>query len=151
MQGTHRRNKRKQGTLKAVAKAYSTASKYQIADWKTAALFKLGSAFEEYGRFLWESERPMGLDGTQLASYEAKLKSEIQPYQKQALDTYKANVNLGIENGLENEWIQKSKLRLAELEVKLGLKATPPPMPSVGQNNSQTSNGLANKSRLNNE
>ncbi len=114
--------KRKESSLQIIVKAYNDAATYQIADWKTAALHKLGEAFEEFGHFWWTSERPDGLDATQMTSYEATLKgNKVEPFQKKALEFYRSNIKLGEENDIENDWIARSRTRLAALENVLGL------------------------------
>ncbi|MCA9732250.1 MAG: tetratricopeptide repeat protein [Deferribacteres bacterium] len=113
---------RKDAALQAVVKAYNDAATYQVADWKTAALHKLGEAFEEYAHFWWSSERPEGLDATQMASYEATLKgNKVEPYQLKAVEFYRSNIKLGEENNIQNDWIMRSRTRLVTLENVLGM------------------------------
>ncbi|KAA3658793.1 MAG: hypothetical protein DWQ10_10395 [Calditrichaeota bacterium] len=113
---------RKDAALQAVVKAYNDAATYQVADWKTAALHKLGEAFEEYAHFWWSSERPEGLDATQMASYEATLKgNKVEPYQLKAVEFYRSNIKLGEENNIKNDWIARSQTRLVTLENVLGM------------------------------
>lgn len=114
--------KRKETTLQALVDAYNKAATYQIADWKTAALHKLGESFEEFGHFWWSSERPTGLDATQMASYEATLKgNKVEPFQMKALEFYRSNIRLGEENNIENDWVARSRTRLSALENVLGM------------------------------
>lgn len=113
---------RKESTLQVIVKAYNDAATYQIADWKTAALHKLGEAFEEFGHFWWSSERPAGLDATQMASYEATLRgNKVEPFQLKALEFYQSNIKLGEENNIQNDWVTRSRTRLAALENVLGM------------------------------
>ncbi len=135
---------RKEAAFKRVIEAYTKAAKYAVADWRTAALYRIGETFEEFGRFYWDSPRPKQLDENSLSLYESKLKEQVVPLQKKALTYYRANLKTAEENNIQNDWISKSRSRAEELTIELGLAQAP--APAAGET---TGGGYVNKSEYN--
>lgn len=110
---------RKQALFKDVQTAYTTAAKYQVGEWATAAVHRIGAAFEEFARAFWESPRP-ALEGDLKVQYEQKLEERIRPFKEKAFETYEANLRQARENEIANEWVDQSRTRLQTLAVELG-------------------------------
>ncbi len=130
--------KRKVAKFQQVFTAYKGALEFQIADWSTAASFRIGMAFEEFVRAFMESPLPSGLKEEELRLYSQKLAEAARPYKERALETYKRNVEQAEANHIENSWIAESRKRLQVLviELELGRKSD-----SEGSQNSETGQG----------
>lgn len=110
---------RKQALFKDVQSAYTTAAKYQVGEWATAAVHRIGTAFEEFARAFWESPRP-ALEGDLKTQYEQKLDERIRPFKEKAFETYEANLRQARENEISNDWVNQSRTRLHTLATELG-------------------------------
>lgn len=103
---------RKKESLTKVIKSYAKAAKYRIAEWTTAASFRIGQVFEEFANALLTSPIPEGLTPDELVAYELQIKDMALPFQKKALETYTANVNRAEKNNVNNTWVSKSRDRI---------------------------------------
>ncbi len=106
-----------------VFKAYRDALEYQIADWSTAASYRIGMALEEFVRALKESPLPKNLTGEALAAYQAKLNETARPYQERALDTYVKTVDQAHVNQIDNVWVGHCRQRMQALMTELGYQS----------------------------
>jgi len=131
-----RKLKRKRAAFQQVVRAYTSAAKYKVAEWTTAASFKIGKTFEEFGQALLDSPRPANLSPEALDQYNKKLWENVLPFKEKAQKTYEANIRNAAENNIENNWILESRKRLAELrnELDLGALQGTPPADSYGAN-----------------
>jgi len=122
---------KKQKLFNEVMALYRAAAEYQVADWTTAASYKIGATFEEFARAFSEAPRPDGLSETDLGRYEEALKQKVRPFKERALETYRATISLAEENNVSNEWVENSRQRAEALAAELGVasngEATPPP------------------------
>jgi len=125
--------KRKVAKFQQVFSAYKGALEFQIADWSTAASYRIGMAFEEFVRAFMESPMPSGLKEEELRLYSQKLAEAAKPYKERALETYKRNVEQAEVNHIENNWIAESRKRLQALviELELGPKSNSEGAPEV--------------------
>ncbi len=111
--------KRKVAKFQQVFQAYKGALEYQVADWSTAASYRIGMALEEFVRAFMESPVPPGLKGDDLKLYTEKLREKTRPYKKQALETYAKNVQQAEVNHIENSWVADSRKRIKVLQTEL--------------------------------
>ena len=105
--------------LKQVLNDYKDAASYHVADWTTAASYKIGKSFEELVRAFMEAPIPDGLDGEQIEIYKANLAQYAKPYKEQALQTYQKNLEQAEANNIDNFWIKESRKRYEALLVEL--------------------------------
>jgi TolA-binding protein len=112
---------RKQTLFNEVLAAYKDAAMFQVADWTTAASYRIGAAFEEFGRAFWESPRPQIAEEL-LAKYEDQLMQRIRPFKERAFEAYQANVKQAEENGINNQWVDLSRQRIQVLAMELGME-----------------------------
>jgi len=117
--------KHKKTLLNEVLANYKEAAGYQVADWTTAASFKIGATLEEFARFYWESPRD-NIAADLLAKYEEQLQTTIRPLKDKAFAAYQTNVKQAEENGINNPWVEQSRQRLQALGPELGIEITPP-------------------------
>jgi len=118
--------KRKRTKFETVIKAYTEAAKFKVAEWTTAASYKIGQVFEAFADAILASPRPRNLKGDDLQTYNAKLEESVLPFQRKAFDTYAANIRQAKENDLDNYWIAESRKRAEILGKLLGLDVSLP-------------------------
>ena len=116
--------KRKVAKFQQVFQTYKLALEYQVADWSTAASYKIGMAFEEFVRAFIESPVPPGLQGDDLAQYMAGIEKTARPYKERALETYKRNVEQAEANSIDNSWIIQSRNRMNILSEELAMDSS---------------------------
>ena len=127
--------KRKVARFNELFDAYKQTLEYQIADWSTAASFRIGAAFEEFVRAFMESPPPRGLKGEALQQYNDKLVEAAKPYKERALDTYLKMVEQARANAIENSWVSQSRQRAEVLQAELGVTpAGEPPAETTPEN-----------------
>ncbi|MDZ7644192.1 MAG: tetratricopeptide repeat protein [Woeseiaceae bacterium] len=106
--------KRKKALMEEVLAAYGDAADYNVAEVTTAATFRLGQVYQQFGRDLMESERPDDLDSLALEQYELLLEEQAFPFEEQAIDLFQTNTARAAE-GVYDEWVQRSFAELAKL------------------------------------
>lgn len=112
--------KRKQQAFNEMLKSYVEATKYNIADWSTAAFYRIGLAYELFCQDILESPAPPNLADDDLKAYWATINQQwIAPLQQEALKYYETNEKLAIENNVKNDWIEKTRARILFLNKKL--------------------------------
>ena len=112
--------KKKQNEFNGLLKSYVDVAKFNIAEWSTAAFYRLGLAYEEFCQDILESPAPPNLKGDDLNTYWKSINQQwIVPLQKEALKYYQTNEKLAAENNLSNEWIEKTRARILFLNKKL--------------------------------
>ncbi len=106
--------KLKKSLMEEVIAAYTGAADYGVAEVTTAATFRLGEVYEQFGADLMDSDRPADLDVDALEQYELLLEEQAFPFEEKAIDLYTANANRA-SDGVYDEWVRKSFERLAGL------------------------------------
>lgn len=99
--------KYKKSLMEDLVAAYGAAAGYGIADVTTAATFRLGEVYQQFGRDLMDSERPSDLDALALGQYELLLEEQAFPFEEKAIDLYQANTARAAE-GVYDEWVKRS-------------------------------------------
>jgi TolA-binding protein len=112
--------RRKIDKLNLVLNNYKETLEYQVADWSTAASYKIGRAFEELVRAFMESPPPPGLEQQQVKLYTEKLEQSAIPHKESALKAYIQNIKKAKQNQIENVWIAQSRERMQILMDELG-------------------------------
>ncbi len=106
--------KLKQRYMQEALKAYSQAAEYEVADVVTAATHRIGEIYYQLSSTLMESERPADLNELELEQYEILLEEQAYPFEEQAIEYLQANTT-HVTDGLYDEWIKRSFVKLAEL------------------------------------
>ena len=70
--------------------------------------------YASFSRSLNESERPTGLNGTDLQDYNDQLDEMAFPFEEKAIGLHEKNIEL-MEAGVHSPWIEKSLASLAQL------------------------------------
>lgn len=111
---------KKQAVLNALLQKYLETTKFKIADWTTAAFYKIGQAFENFGQSVMDSPAPEGATEEQLTAYWDTIHSQlVVPLLNQAMGYYESNERLANEAQIENEWIEKTRERISALQEEI--------------------------------
>jgi hypothetical protein len=112
--------KKKQSAFNELLKAYVDVAKFNIADWSTAAFYRLGLTYEEFCQDILNSPAPPSLQGDELKTYWTTINQQwIAPLQMEALKYYQTNDKLAAEHSVNNDWIAKTRARILFLNKKL--------------------------------
>ena len=106
--------KLKRALMEDVLKVYGDAADYGVAEVTTAATFRLGEVYQQFGTDLMESERPTDLDADALEQYDILLEEQAYPFEEKAIALFRANTDRSAE-GVYDEWVQKSFQAMAIL------------------------------------
>ncbi|WP_414429906.1 tetratricopeptide repeat protein [Alcanivorax sp. IL3] len=104
----------KTGVMKKALADYQAVADIGVAEYATAANYKIGEMYRVLARDLIASERPNGLDELELEEYTMLLEDKAFPYEDQAIDILIANTNL-VTDDIYDQWVKKSFGALAEL------------------------------------
>jgi TolA-binding protein len=94
--------------------AYGRAADYEVAEVTTAATFQIADLYHQFSKDLFDSERPSGLNATELEQYDILLEEQAYPFEEQAIELHEVNARRTKE-AIYDEWIQASLVKLAEL------------------------------------
>ncbi len=106
--------KLKKSLMEDVLKVYGDAAAYGVAEVTTAATYRLGEVYQQFGADLMESERPKDLDADALEQYDILLEEQAYPFEEKAIELFQANTNRAAD-GVFDEWVQKSFDAMASL------------------------------------
>ncbi|WP_300521218.1 tetratricopeptide repeat protein [Alcanivorax sp.] len=104
----------KTAIMKKALADYQAVADIGVAEYATAANYKIGEMYRVLARDLIASERPKGLDELELEEYTMLLEDKAFPYEDQAIDILIANTNL-VTDDIYDQWVKKSFGALAEL------------------------------------
>lgn len=106
--------KRKKKHMEYALAAYGGTADYGIAEVTTAATWEIADLYFVLSQDLMASERPAGLNAEELEQYDILLEEQAFPFEEQAIDILLQNT-ARTQDGIYDEWIQKSFARLAEM------------------------------------
>lgn len=104
----------KQKAMSEAMKGFNALVPYEVADVTAAATFYMAQVYSGFSRSLNESERPTGLNGTDLQDYNDQLDEMAFPFEEKAIGLHEKNIEL-MEAGVHSPWIEKSLESLAQL------------------------------------
>lgn len=100
--------------MRDAIRQYEDIASIGIAEYVSAARFKLGELYRILARDIIESERPGSMDELELEMYEMMLEEQALPYEDQAIDIHIANADL-VEQNIYNAWVRSSFDALSDL------------------------------------
>ncbi len=101
--------------MKQALKAYNKAVELGVAEYTTAATFRIADMYTDFSSKLMDSDRPANLDDEEMEQYEIMLEEQAFPFEEQAIELHETNLKRMTENGLFDQWIRNSINSLAEL------------------------------------
>lgn len=105
---------RKQTAMTASIKAYEKVARYGVAEFVTASTFRIAGIYRNLASGIMDSEMPNGLSELELEQYTLLLEEQAFPFEEQAIDIHKINLERGW-GGDWDEWIDQSLAQLASL------------------------------------
>ncbi len=99
--------------MKQALAAYNKAAELEVAEYTTAATYRIAAMYADFSTKLMESDRPVNLNEEELEQYELMLEEQAFPFEEKAIDLHIANVDR-IVSGIYDEWVKKSLKSLAE-------------------------------------
>ena len=106
--------KLKKALMEDVLEVYGDAAEYGVAEVTTAATFRLGEVYKQFGADLMESERPGDLDADALEQYDILLEEQAYPFEEKAIELFRVNTDRAAD-GVYDEWVRKSFEAMASL------------------------------------
>lgn len=106
--------KKKKLLLQRCLAAYTAAASYGIEEITTASTYQIGEIYNEFSQVLYNSERPKGLNETELEQYDMLLEEQAFPFEEKAIEIHTTNTNRA-SNGTYDSWVKKSFQILREM------------------------------------
>ncbi|MCU7905144.1 MAG: tetratricopeptide repeat protein [Candidatus Thiodiazotropha sp. (ex Epidulcina cf. delphinae)] len=106
--------KLKKRRMQEAIAAYKKAAEYAVAEVTTAATFRIGEMYQQFGAALMASERPKGLNAEELEQYEILLEEQAYPFEEKAITLYESNIERTA-SGIYDKWVKSSFAALAKL------------------------------------
>lgn len=104
----------KTNAMRTALRRYEEVAALQVAEFTTAAHFRIGDMYQQLAQDILHSERPRHLDELELELYELMLEEQALPYEDLAIDVLITNTDLAAD-GLYDEWVRQSFTALGEL------------------------------------
>lgn len=101
--------------MKKALEAYNKAAEMGVAEFTTAATFRIADMYADFSRKLLDSDRPTNLDDEEMEQYELMLEEQAFPFEEQAIELHETNVARMNDNAIYNQWIENSISALARL------------------------------------
>jgi hypothetical protein len=101
--------------LRKASAIYSDVVDFRVAEWVTAALFKIGRSYELFAEALREAPVPEDLSEREEQAYRDQLAMFIVPIEERALDAYEGGYSKALELRVFNSWTQKLREALTRL------------------------------------
>ena len=105
----------KRQALQTALKAYEKVNTYAVAEYTTAATYRIGELYRLLARALMDSERPKGLDADALDEYNVLLEEQALPFEDTAIEFFTANLGY-VKDGVYNSWTEHSLTALRKLQ-----------------------------------
>jgi cellulose synthase operon protein C len=122
-----KRLEQKSELLRKAAAIYGEVVEYKVAEWVTAALFKIGQSYEMFADALRNAPVPKGLNDEQEQAYRDQLAMFIVPIEERALEAYEGGYRKALELRVFNHWTQKLREGLTRLN-----QVEYPPLREIG-------------------
>jgi hypothetical protein len=102
--GLAARLKQKAKLLAKAAGIYSDVAEFGVAEWVTAALYKIGHSYELFARALGEAPLPPGLNEEEEQVYRDELSMFVVPMEERALSAYEGGYQKARSMAIYNHW-----------------------------------------------
>jgi len=114
---------KKMTTLLAAEQYYLTVLGLKHPFWNTAALYKIGAAWEKFADDFEHSPMPSGLTDMEQEEYKLQLSEAAQQFRAKAAAAYKKCLDEAKANHIFNDYTEKAEERLSVLEFQFaGMK-----------------------------
>jgi TolA-binding protein len=110
-----KRLEKKAELLRKASSLYLEVVELRVAEWVTAALFKIGRSYELFAEGLRSAPVPSGLSEEEEQSYRDQLGSFIVPIEEKALEAYESGYQKALELEVLNKWTEELRSGLTRL------------------------------------
>lgn len=110
-----KRLEQKSELLRKASGMYLEVVELRVAEWVTAALFKIGRSYELFADGLRSAPVPSGLSEEEEQSYRDQLGSFIVPIEERALEAYEGGYQKALELEVLNKWTEELRDGLTRL------------------------------------
>lgn len=100
---------------KGIVSSYAAVPEYGVTEWSSAAQYRIGSVFDEMGRWLAEAPCPTELSVDECAGFHEQMVEVGVEVREQSRGYYEAVVEFAKQNKLWNEWAQAASNALEAL------------------------------------
>jgi hypothetical protein len=94
---------------------YGEVLEFGVAEWVTAALYKVGDSYERFAKALNDAPLPEGLGENEQQVYRDELASFVVPIEERALEAYAGGYRKARELGIYNGWTTQMREALTRL------------------------------------
>jgi TolA-binding protein len=105
----------KSGLLEKAKAAYVDTVAFADPEWVTAALYRVGDAYERFAKALRGAPTPPGLSADEQQIYREELEKVVVVVEEKALDAYKSGYQKALELSVYNEFTQKLRQSLGRM------------------------------------
>jgi TolA-binding protein len=102
--------------LEKAKQAYVDTVTYNDPEWATAALFRIGDAYEQFSKALRGAPVPASLSEEEKQVYHDELEKVVVVVEEKAIDAYKGGYQKALQLGVYNEFTQKLRQALGRLD-----------------------------------
>jgi TolA-binding protein len=110
-----KRLQQKSELLRKASEIYGDVVDYRVAEWVTAALFKIGESYEHFAESLRDAPVPPNLNADEEQAYRDQLAQFIVPIEERALEAYENGYHKALELRVFNTWTEKQRQALTRL------------------------------------
>lgn len=115
VKGLGKRLKLKAELLGKAASTYGEVVEFGVAEWVTAALYKIGESYEHFAKALNDAPLPEGLSEAEQQVYRDELASFVVPIEERALAAYEGGYRKARELGIYNRWTSSMREALTRM------------------------------------
>jgi cellulose synthase operon protein C len=115
LSGLGGRLKNKAKLLSKAAGIYGEVVEFGVAEWVTAALYKVGDSYERFAKALNDAPLPEGLSESEQQVYRDELAGFVVPIEERALEAYAGGYRKARELGIYNGWTTQMREALTRL------------------------------------
>jgi len=119
VRGLSGRLKQKAKLLGKAATIYADVVDFQVAEWVTGALYKIGQSYELFAKALNDAPVPEGLSEEEQQVYRDELAMFVVPMEERALEAYEGGYRKARELNIYNKWtalMREGLTRMNEVE-----------------------------------
>jgi len=113
--GLAARLKQKAKLLGKAAGVYGEVVEFGVAEWVTAALYKIGESYERFAKALNDAPLPEGLSENEQQVYRDELAGFVVPIEERALEAFAGGYRKARELGIYNGWTTQMREALTRL------------------------------------
>lgn len=106
--------KLKKERMQTLMDAYARVADYGVAEAATAAAYRTGELYSDFGRALIDSQRPKGLSPDELEQYNVLLEEQAYPFEEKAIEIHEINTRR-VSKGIYDQWVKNSFAALSKL------------------------------------